>query len=120
MDLVRYRKLDANGDYSFGHGQADFFVNEPAAVGQAILTRLYLNLGEWFLNTSDGTDWKTKVLGKYTAATRDPVVRERIFGTPHVLSMSGYYSTLDPATRRWVAYGDVQTTYGTAPLALPI
>jgi hypothetical protein len=29
---MRYRKLDADGDYSFGNGSADFYVNSPEAV----------------------------------------------------------------------------------------
>ena len=42
---MRYRPLDANGDYTVG---IPFLVNSPACVGQAVLTRLKLFLGEWF------------------------------------------------------------------------
>jgi len=33
---MRYRKLDDSGDFSFGHGQADFHHNTPEAVAQAV------------------------------------------------------------------------------------
>ena len=78
---MRYRKLDANGDYSFGAQQADFFVDSPEGVAQAVQTRLGLFTGEWFLDTTDGTPWRTEVLGKYTQDSYDAVIKDRILTT---------------------------------------
>ncbi|WP_424543308.1 hypothetical protein [Serratia marcescens] len=77
---MRYRKEDKNGDYSFGRGEGDFFINTPEAVGMAVISRLQLRKGEWFLDTTAGTDW-TQILGKYTSGLYDIVIRERILGT---------------------------------------
>lgn len=33
---MRYRKLDENGDYSFGGQQADYYRDTPLAVAQAV------------------------------------------------------------------------------------
>ena len=43
---MRYRKLDEDGDYSFGRGAADFWVNVPDAPAQAVRTRLALWQGQ--------------------------------------------------------------------------
>ena len=46
---MKYRKLTENGDYAFGRGGADMHADTPEAVGQAVLTRLRLFAGEWFV-----------------------------------------------------------------------
>lgn len=117
---MRYRRLDANGDYSFGHGQADFLINQPEAVAQYVLTRLMLWQGQWFYNLDDGTPWMTQVLGERTQATRDIVVQERVNTTPGVTDMSAYYSRVDPNTRTFSAAMTVDTVYGVAqPVSIP-
>lgn len=108
----RYRKLDANGDYTFGGDQVAFLIDSPEAVGQAIGTRLRLNQGEWFLDNTDGTDWKTGVLGKYTRATRDVILRSRILGTPFVTQLVNYSSSFDGNTRQFLVNATVETQFG--------
>jgi hypothetical protein len=110
---MRYRKLDANGDYSFGNQQADFYVNTPDAVAQAVLTRLTLITGEWFLDTTEGTPWATEVLGKYTQGAYDIVLKERIVGTPGVQSLDAYTSALDRNARKLTVQASITTVYGT-------
>lgn len=110
---MRYRKLNATGDYTLGSGQ-DFHVNSPEAVAQAVRTRLELNLSEWFADTSDGMPWDTEVLGKYTALTRDAVIKDRILGTPGVTEITEYSSTFDGNTRRFSVTATISTAYGTA------
>ncbi|QEE24532.1 hypothetical protein CS053_08470 [Rhodanobacter glycinis] len=109
---MRYRKLDENGDYTFGNSSADFYIDEPEAVSQAVQTRLELFTGEWFLDTSDGTPWNTDVLGKNTSASYDMVIKERILGTPGVMSIDSYSSTLDRNTRNLAVAATVTTQYG--------
>ena len=52
---MKYRKLTENGDYAFGRGGADMHADTPEAVGQAVLTRLRLFAGEWFVDLKEGT-----------------------------------------------------------------
>tara|TARA_R100000365_G_C2748574_1_gene80568 strand:- start:14687 stop:15037 length:351 start_codon:yes stop_codon:yes gene_type:complete len=108
---MRYRKLSAAGDYTLGSGQ-DWHVNTPEAVAQAVLTRLRLNQGEWFLDTSDGMPWDTEVLGKHTSLTRDAVIKDRILGTLGVTGITDYSSTFDGNTRRLVVAATITTAYG--------
>ena len=93
---MRYRKLDAAGDMVLGGGQAAFYRNQPEAVAQAVKTRLAMRLGEWFLDTSAGTPWNTKILGKFTIPTRDATIRARILGTTGVTSIDAYSSHFNP------------------------
>ncbi|MET3654099.1 hypothetical protein [Dyella japonica] len=111
---MRYRKLDANGDYVFGHGQSDFYRDQPEAVAQAVQTRLELFSGEWFLDTSAGLPWRTQVLGKYTQNIRDFVIKQQIVNTQGVQSLDSYSSSVDPNTRRFSVSASITTIYGPA------
>ncbi|MCK4883521.1 MAG: hypothetical protein KAS30_01495 [Candidatus Diapherotrites archaeon] len=81
---MRYRKLDDNGDYSFGNQQADFHIDTPDGVGQAVLTRLKLWVGEWFLDTDEGTPFEQSMLGTNKMKTIAPEARKRILETEGV------------------------------------
>lgn len=116
---MRYRKLDANGDYSFGAGLQNFWIDVPDAPAQAAMTRLALWEGEWFLNIPDGTRWKTQVLGRYTESTRDIEVRLRILDTPGINSILAYNSSLDRNTRKWQVQATLDTVYGVIAVAGP-
>lgn len=96
---MRYRKLTASGDYSFGNGQLDFYRDVPEAVGQSVVTRLLLWLGEWFLDTTQGTPFMQGILGKYSLAVADTTVQDRVLNTTGVTDISSYASTVDPNER---------------------
>ena len=117
---MRYRKLDAGGDMTFGGGQTAFYRDQPEAVAQAVETRLAMRFGEWFLDTSAGTPWDTKVLGKFTSATRDSTIRARILGTTGVAAIDSYSSTFDPDTRRFSATATISTPYGKIKISEPL
>lgn len=120
---MRYRALDANKDYAFGRGLDGFLIDSPAAVGQAAFTRLMLYLGEWFLDTSDGTPWDTQILGHGTQGTRDIAIKLRVLGTQGVVqtgkAIENYSSSYDSGTRAWSAGMTVNTIYGQVPLSIP-
>ena len=100
---------------TFGQGQGNLWIDQPEGVGQLVMTRLRLNYGEWFVDLTQGTPWKTQVLGERTAATRDLVVRDRVLDTIGVTDIPTYGSRLDD-TRTWSVAMTVQTIYG--PVAL--
>ncbi|MBN3822360.1 hypothetical protein G3O00_01850 [Burkholderia sp. Ac-20384] len=110
---MKYRKQDADGDYVFGGGANDFLVNTPEAVAQAVLTRLRLLRGEWFLDTTVGMPWATDVLGKYTSGTYDSAIRQCILGTQGVTEITSYSSSVDPSTRELTVAATITTIYGT-------
>ena len=114
---MRYRKLDANGDYSFGHITADFYKDSPEAVAQAVRTRLDLWLGDWYLDTSDGTPYKTQVLGERTKPLLDAVIQQRILRTTGVNGITAYSSNINVNTRRVTIQATVNTIYGAVKLS---
>ncbi len=108
---MKYRTLDAAGDYTFGLTPPQFYVNSPEGVAQAIRTRLLLEQGEWLLNTDEGTPYGTQVLGTNTLYTRDAAIKDRVLGTPGVKSILSYYST-STAERHFYVAMRVDTVYG--------
>ena len=116
---MRYRALSSTGDYTWGQGSANFLVNSPACVAQAVQTRLALDLGEWYLNTTDGTPYATEILGTGTMNLYDVAVQARILGTPGVqdIQAGSYSSTLNPATRALTIRCTIDTVYGAAEIA---
>lgn len=114
---MRYRKLDTNGDRVFGSGVNSFYIDVPSAPAQAVATRLRLNQGEWFLDSTDGTPWNTQVLGKGTGGTRDLVIKQRVLGTLGVSNFSNFSSELT-AQRAYTIQMTLDTIYGKANLVV--
>lgn len=116
---MRYRKLDADGDYSFGQGQDNFWRDVPDAPAQAVRTRLNLWQNQWFLDEREGMPWKTEVLGNRTADTRDPAIRQRVLGSQGVSGILEYSSNLNRDTRAFSVVMTVDTVYGvTRPIGV--
>lgn len=108
---MRVRKVDVNGDMTFGGNQASFYRDQPEAVAQVVESRLNLWLGEWFLDLNEGTPYQTQVLGKYTEKSRDPVMQDRILGTPGVTELKAYSSTTNGNTRSFFVSAEIVTAY---------
>jgi hypothetical protein len=114
---MRYRKLDASGDYTLG-GAAAFLVDSPEAVAQAVSTRLSLWQGEWFIDTSDGTPWMQEILGKIQQGRNpDAAIKQRILGTQGVVEITDYTSTFDGTTRKLAVTATLNTIYGAATIS---
>lgn len=108
---MRYRKLEANGDYVLGPNA--FLANSPETVAQAVETRLKLWLGEWFVDTKDGTPWNEKVLGKRLPGKNpDAALKQRILGTPGVKQITSYSSSFNGDTREFSVAAALDTIYG--------
>jgi hypothetical protein len=113
---MRYRALDVNGDYSFGHGQDDFLTDSPGCVGQAVYTRLKLMQGEWFLDKTVGMPYATQVFIEGGRFTADRAAQATILGTQGVTELAAYVSDIDPA-RNWTVGTIVNTQYGQVTVA---
>ena len=110
---MNYRALDLNGDYQFGRA-GTFLENSSAAVAQAIMTRLNLWSGEWFLDSDEGTPYNTRILGYATQGTRDVELKSRIVDTPGVRELLTYNSSVNDHMLTVTA--TVSTDYGAATI----
>lgn len=117
---MRYRQLTPLGDSTFASGNTQFFINTAYGVAQACITRLKLSSGEWFLDTSEGTPYSTKILGKGTQPTYDLAIQERILNTEGVKSILTYASTLNTATRALTVNAVIDTIYGQATIQVTL
>lgn len=115
---MRQRAFLPNGDYSFGTG-LPFLANTPLCVAQAIMTRLRLAVGEWFLDTADGTDYQGQILGYGKQASRDLAIRTRILDTPGVKEISNYISIVNKS-RAMSVIATVNTIYGSVDIATTV
>ena len=106
-----YRALDINGDYQLGV----FLSNTPSAVGQAVLTRLRLWRGEWYLDVTDGTPYLQDILGFNTAY--DLEIQSIILNTPGVSGISNYSSSVN-SQRSLSVNCTINTVYGSTPITV--
>lgn len=106
---MRYRPLSAQGDYTIG---LPFLYNSPACVAQAVQTRLLLYLGEWFLDTTDGTPWFQNILGKQFNSDPTIYVKQRVLGTPNVTAIVSFNSLFNGPTRTFTMTMVLNTAYG--------
>lgn len=109
---MRYRREDADGDYTFGSGDDTWLINSPDAVAQAVKTRFELWYGQWFLDTTEGAPWIQSVLGKQKPETYNLAVRKRILETRGVKSILSFNTTVDTTTRRVMFSAEIDTLYG--------
>ena len=111
---MKQRALDANGDFSFGTA-LPFLEDTPYCVAQAVMTRLRLRSGEWFLDLQEGTHYDDQILGFGTQDSRDLAIRSRILDTPGVQQIAEYISILDKG-REFSVIATVDTIYGSIQL----
>lgn len=110
---MKYRALDANGDYSFGKSMQEFKIDDDAVV-QAVNTNLRLLKGEWWEDTSDGFPLFQDVLVNngsmdHIRAT-DMLVKDRILSTTGVKEIVSFTSSL--IKRSYSAVCHIRTKFG--------
>lgn len=112
---MRYRKLDNNGDYTFG-GNANDFYEGTIAVSQAIKTNLLLLYGEWWEDIDKGLPLFQNILGQSgtpgNQQAADLLIQGVISNTPGVISIKNYTSNY--SNRTYSISCTVQTQYGDA------
>ena len=103
------RALDQNGDYQLGI----FLSDSPAAVAQAVQTRLALWQGQWFLDQTAGTPFLQSIAGRKT--NYDIEIQTRILETPGVTEISSYSSNI--VDRGLYVECDIDTIYGSTSVS---
>lgn len=109
---MRYRREDADGDYTFGRGDNTFLINSPDTVAQAVKTRFLLWRGQWFLDTTAGTPYIQSVLGKQSPDVYNLAIRQHILQTQGVNSIISFDTSVNSTTRRVSFTATIDTIYG--------
>lgn len=119
MATAPVRRLDQNGDMTFGRGLANYATGGEAAE-QRLYTRMRLLAGEWFLDTDAGVPWwqpegsgVQAIMGvprndDYIAA----VLKTTALGSDGVASLVSFALSFDSSTRRQGASGVVKGVDG--------
>ena len=110
--MTRVRKQTPTGDYSFGAGLSDFYINAPETIGQIVETSLLLWYGEYFLDTTAGTPYLQGIIGTHSQSLADFTIRQRVLNVEGVVSIEDYSSVLDPDTRKLSVSMNINTIYG--------
>lgn len=106
------RRLDDNHDMTFGRGMADMARDEEATA-QAVKTRLYLLLGEWFLDTDAGVPYLQQIMTKpANLPLAEAIIKRTILETEGVQSMRLFNMAYDRDTRRLTIQATVTNIYG--------
>lgn len=92
------RRVDENGDFVFGHGLADY-LTQNEAIELLLRQRLWLWLGEWFLDITAGVNWPA-ILGTRPPALRlaETEIRRIILDTPGVVRITAFDMNFDHRT----------------------
>lgn len=110
------RKLDSNGDYSFGQNNSDMLKGVDA-VAQAIKTKLLLFQAEWWEDQNDGLPLFQSIIGQYNledvkvAVSR--LLSDRIKDVKEVLSVIESSVNINEKERSISYKYVVNTTEGT-------
>lgn len=97
-----------NGDI-VTHG--DHFVMGKNETQQAIIRRLRLFLGEYFLDIREGTPWFQNILGKSPRSVAETNLRERILSAQGVVALTRFEFNFDEKTRKITVYIEVIDIY---------
>lgn len=115
------RRLAADFDMTFGHSLVDYLRDDEEAVGQNIRTRLLLILGEWFLDTTEGTPWRA-ILGvkPFDRVFSEAALRRRVLGTYGVAEIVALSLIFNSSTRHAVVSIAVRTIYSGTLVSLEV
>ena len=114
---MKYRKLDQNGDYTFGAGSYDY-VSDDEAIGQAIKTKILLFYGEWWEDLGLGIPMFQSFIGQVNPETirvsLSNVIEQRIENIQGVVSVSNVDVVINKMKRTMELIIDVVTSNKTS------
>lgn len=99
---MKYRKLDINGDYSFGSGMKDY-ISESEAVAQAIKTKILLFYEEWWEDKGIGIPMFQSFVGQTNPETIKTsladIIEKRIKDVPGINQVKNVEVEIDKTNR---------------------
>lgn len=109
------RRIDVDGDWTFGRGKGDYLVAN-SAVAQNVATRLRSFLGDCFFETGAGIDW-FNLLGEKDQTSLNLAIAAVILNTQNVLKLQRLAVSLSTTRAITIQY-QVLTSYSSVAAAL--
>lgn len=107
---MRIRAIDENGDWEFGKGLQDYFLDLDA-IKMNIETKLRSWKGDCFFNLAAGVDYNNFLdIGTKIFLDRD--VKRVILQSEGVIKINSFLSVLDRGTRDLTIEVEIDTIYG--------
>ncbi|MGE9550436.1 hypothetical protein ACQPT2_04255 [Erwinia amylovora] len=109
---MRTRRLDGNGDWTFGRGKASY-ASKSECVRQKVATRLRSFKQDWFLNQDHGSDWLGNMARRGTRVKLESDMRSCILETDGVKTLTAFATQYVPKTRKLTVTATFTDIYGT-------
>jgi hypothetical protein len=106
--MTKFRTIDVNNDWNFGHGLQDYAQN-VVAVQYDVKTRLQEWVGDFFADTSRGIDWLNRLTQMSQKTLLDLDIKRIILQTNNVSRILSYSSTV--TNRQFTATYNIETIY---------
>lgn len=106
------RQVDANGDWTFGKGLANYAKNEQA-IDQNVKTRILSWIGDCFFALQDGIDWKSR-LDVGQQLNLESEIKANIVAAFGVVGVTSLSFKFDPSNRLETIHYDIQTIFSSS------
>lgn len=104
-----FRQLDANGDWTFGKGQANYATDE-SAIDLNLRTRILSWIGNCFFALDEGVDWSNR-LDKGQTENLKNELRNLIIQSFGIVGINAIEVVLDSRTRLATVTANVDTIF---------
>jgi hypothetical protein len=84
------RRIDTNGDWTFGQGKANYAIGAEEVL-QNVITRIQSFKNDWFLDTEQCIDWLNILSNKNNKKIIEDEIERVTFSTPGVRSIKQLY-----------------------------
>lgn len=108
---MRTRRLDANGDWTFGRGRSSY-ATKSECVRQKVETRLRSFKQDWFLNLDHGINWFGNMARRGTRVKLEAEIRSCILQTEGVKTLTAFASQYQPKNRKLTITATFTDIYG--------
>ncbi|ADG20402.1 conserved hypothetical protein [Paraburkholderia atlantica] len=108
---MRVRRIDESGDWTFGHGRADY-ADLSESVAQRVVTRLRSFRGDWFLDLGHGIPWIERMERAGERERLETDIKRQILGTAGVAAILSFDVATDGTTRHMTVSTTLRDIYG--------
>ncbi len=100
LDKIKHDLVIENGTFKMVSGEDEII--------QRVKIALWHHLGEFFLNTADGTPWHEEILGRRSnAGVASSIIRSRILSVDGVTGIRDFKVSFDSFTREYTVISDI-------------